>query len=399
MPTMLHHLRLIRTPLPHLALAPRPTLRSLSCQAQLAPLSLALRTPFGPYTETHQVPTPVARAVEALGPEPRWEQVQRVLASGKYEGMAALAKSFEVNASQKEIQDSLEWERDLASTVASLALHASTDLQQVDDLRRHEHYAAAVRKLHEAKDEFNFSKWWSLWTKTLQNERDLFWEKAMEAIEPTKEQRTHLVYFSLGGRSNMIQLAHNDLEDVVDISILRPEQLANVRTFLSHHGKLMIGVEQVLYDRFRGMMGRSASSAAAAAVVDRPHLVDILGQDDKDLARELYFTAMEDTRFAVETGRPAVLAYQATNVLSHLKRALSSAACIGIGGIGGMFASLVYRQVDYPRYIPGLWATIGCQFAIILIVTGLSFYFRGQNRKANAGTYVIEGNPKFRYTL
>merc|ERR1711939_347723 len=49
---------------------------------------------------------------------------------------------------------------------------------------------------------------------------------------------------------------------------------------------------------------------------------------------------------------PAVLAYQATNVLSHSKRALSSAVCIGLGGIGGIFASLVYRQVDYPKYIP-----------------------------------------------
>ncbi|GAA5903135.1 hypothetical protein JCM8208_000461 [Rhodotorula glutinis] len=96
---------------------------------------------------------------------------------------------------------------------------------------------------------------------------------------------------------------------------------------------------------------------------------------------------------------PAVLAYQATNVLSHSKRALSSAACIGMGGVGGIFASLVYRQVDYPKYIPGLMATVGCQGAIILIVTGLSFYFRAQNRKADAGTYVIEGNPKFRYTL
>lgn len=69
----------------------------------------------------------------------------------------------------QEIQDSLDWERDLAGTVASLALHASTDLQQAGDLDRHAHHAAAVRKLHEAKDEFNFSKWWALWKKTLQS--------------------------------------------------------------------------------------------------------------------------------------------------------------------------------------------------------------------------------------
>jgi len=35
------------------------------------------------------------------------------------------------------------------------------------------------------------------------DERDLFWEKAMAAIEPTKEQRSHLVYFSLGGRASL----------------------------------------------------------------------------------------------------------------------------------------------------------------------------------------------------
>merc|ERR1712070_777672 len=80
-------------------------------------------------------------------------------------------------------------------------------------------------------------------------------------------------------------------------------------------------------------------------------------------------------------------------------RTLSSAVCIGMGGIGGIFASLVYRQVDYPKYLPGLMATVGCQIAIILIVGGLSFYFRAQNRRAEAGTNVIEGNPKFRYTL
>jgi hypothetical protein len=38
---------------------------------------------------------------------------------------------------------------------------------------------------------------------------------------------------------------------------------------------------------------------------------------------------------------PAVLAYQANNILSHSKRAVSSAVVIGFGGVGGIFASLV----------------------------------------------------------
>ncbi|ORY76877.1 major facilitator superfamily domain-containing protein [Leucosporidium creatinivorum] len=95
---------------------------------------------------------------------------------------------------------------------------------------------------------------------------------------------------------------------------------------------------------------------------------------------------------------PAVLTYQANNILSHSKRAVSSAVVIGMGGVGGIFASLVYRQKDFPKYLPGLGATIGCQGAIILMVGGLSLYFSRKNKKAEQGES-IEGNPNFRYTL
>lgn len=96
---------------------------------------------------------------------------------------------------------------------------------------------------------------------------------------------------------------------------------------------------------------------------------------------------------------PAALTYQANNVRSHSKRAVSSAICVGCGGVGGIFASLVYRQVDYPRYLPGLWATIGCQFAILTTLTTLSFYFRIRNRQADRGERELEGSSTFRYTL
>ncbi|GAA5881185.1 hypothetical protein JCM16303_004834 [Sporobolomyces ruberrimus] len=96
---------------------------------------------------------------------------------------------------------------------------------------------------------------------------------------------------------------------------------------------------------------------------------------------------------------PAALTYQANNVRSHSKRAVSSAICVGLGGVGGIFASLVYRQVDYPRYLPGLWATIGCQLAILCILAALSFYFRIRNGQAERGERVIENGAGFRYTL
>ncbi|BGP56867.1 hypothetical protein JCM8202v2_004500 [Rhodotorula sphaerocarpa] len=96
---------------------------------------------------------------------------------------------------------------------------------------------------------------------------------------------------------------------------------------------------------------------------------------------------------------PAVMAYQNNNILSHSKRAVANAITIGMGGVGGIMASLVYRQVDYPKYLPGLGATIGCQGMIILLCALLSIHFRRCNKRADEGTYIIEGNPKFRYTI
>ncbi|GAA5988721.1 hypothetical protein JCM5350_001992 [Sporobolomyces pararoseus] len=96
---------------------------------------------------------------------------------------------------------------------------------------------------------------------------------------------------------------------------------------------------------------------------------------------------------------PAALTYQANNVRSHSKRAVSSAICVGMGGVGGIMASLVYRQIDYPRYLPGLWATVACQFAILTTLATLTFYFRIRNGQAERGERELEGSSTFRYTM
>merc|ERR1711881_586993 len=92
---------------------------------------------------------------------------------------------------------------------------------------------------------------------------------------------------------------------------------------------------------------------------------------------------------------PAVIAYQNNNILSHSKRAVASALTIGFGGIGGIIASTVYRQADYPKYVPGLGATMGCQGLIIILLAVLSIHFKRSNKKADEGNHVIEGNHKF----
>ncbi|KAJ3519094.1 hypothetical protein NMY22_g13355 [Coprinellus aureogranulatus] len=91
---------------------------------------------------------------------------------------------------------------------------------------------------------------------------------------------------------------------------------------------------------------------------------------------------------------PGVLAYNANNIVSQSKRAVSSAAIIAFGGIGGIFATLVYRQEDFPLYIPGIWATMACQFMMLILLAINSFVFYRRNREAREGKRVNEDSAR-----
>lgn len=71
---------------------------------------------------------------------------------------------------------------------------------------------------------------------------------------------------------------------------------------------------------------------------------------------------------------------------------------ISFGGIGGIFATTVFRQADFPRYIPGIYATIACQLVLLTLLAGITMYFRLQNQKAGSGCQT-EGQSNFVYTL
>ncbi|KAF9259710.1 MFS general substrate transporter [Marasmius fiardii PR-910] len=65
---------------------------------------------------------------------------------------------------------------------------------------------------------------------------------------------------------------------------------------------------------------------------------------------------------------PSIIAWSANNVLSHSKRSVQSAVTIAGSGIGGIIASTVFRQADSPKYIPGLWVTIGAQILCVVLL-------------------------------
>lgn len=102
---------------------------------------------------------------------------------------------------------------------------------------------------------------------------------------------------------------------------------------------------------------------------------------------------------------PALLTYQSNNIRGQSKRAVASALQIGFGAVGGTVASTTFKQADAPRYITGLWVTIGLQVYILAVLSLTTLAFRKRNRRTDsqikAGGVVdeVEGQAGFKYTL
>ncbi|KAJ8094891.1 hypothetical protein PM082_010106 [Marasmius tenuissimus] len=76
---------------------------------------------------------------------------------------------------------------------------------------------------------------------------------------------------------------------------------------------------------------------------------------------------------------PSILAYSANNVVGHSKRSVSTAVISAARGVGGIMASTVFRQQDYPRYLNGLWTVIGLQIALLVTLSITTFTFHRRN--------------------
>ncbi|KAL2842521.1 major facilitator superfamily domain-containing protein [Aspergillus pseudoustus] len=91
---------------------------------------------------------------------------------------------------------------------------------------------------------------------------------------------------------------------------------------------------------------------------------------------------------------PLLMAYQANNIRGQWKRASATAIFVGLGGVGGVAGSLVFRPSDAPLFRPGLWACIACCLASIIMVLLLSLYFWRLNLRAERGEIVLEGGDE-----
>ncbi|KIM38659.1 hypothetical protein M413DRAFT_75785 [Hebeloma cylindrosporum] len=97
---------------------------------------------------------------------------------------------------------------------------------------------------------------------------------------------------------------------------------------------------------------------------------------------------------------PGVLAYSSNNITSHTKRSVQTACIIAAGGIGGILATSIFSQKDYPRYIPGIWATVGIQCGMIVTLGITTFILTRRNRLRREGKIgPLEGTEDFYYTI
>ncbi|KAG7444544.1 MFS general substrate transporter [Guyanagaster necrorhizus] len=95
----------------------------------------------------------------------------------------------------------------------------------------------------------------------------------------------------------------------------------------------------------------------------------------------------------------AVISYNANNIVGQTKRSVCSALIISFGGIGGILGTTVFRQQDYPRYIPGTWATVGAQILTLTLLTLTTATYAHRNKQSATRGDVLEGQPGFRYIL
>ncbi|KJZ77226.1 hypothetical protein HIM_03547 [Hirsutella minnesotensis 3608] len=88
---------------------------------------------------------------------------------------------------------------------------------------------------------------------------------------------------------------------------------------------------------------------------------------------------------------PAALSFQANNLRGQWKRAFCSATLVGMGGVGGIAGSLVFREQDKATgYKPGMYACIACALFNMLLVAILGLDSYRKNKLADQGKRVLE---------
>jgi hypothetical protein len=72
---------------------------------------------------------------------------------------------------------------------------------------------------------------------------------------------------------------------------------------------------------------------------------------------------------------------------------------VGFSSLGGIAGSLIFRSQDRPYYRPGIYAGIGCNILVAVIVGINIVVFRRENKRADREGKILERDKNFRYTI
>ncbi|KAH7163734.1 major facilitator superfamily domain-containing protein [Fusarium sp. MPI-SDFR-AT-0072] len=92
------------------------------------------------------------------------------------------------------------------------------------------------------------------------------------------------------------------------------------------------------------------------------------------------------------------LTYQSNKIVGQWRRAFCSALIVGMGGIGGIIVSLVFRGQDKPGYKPGIYACLTAASLTFISVCFTTVFFRSKNQLQKQGKLVIEKTDGLIYT-
>lgn len=62
-------------------------------------------------------------------------------------------------------------------------------------------------------------------------------------------------------------------------------------------------------------------------------------------------------------------------------------------------ATTIFRQVDFPRYLPGIYATLGSQILLLALLAITSTHFWLENKRIRGENVLATGKGLFLYTL
>ncbi|KAK0472549.1 hypothetical protein IW261DRAFT_1424366 [Armillaria novae-zelandiae] len=72
------------------------------------------------------------------------------------------------------------------------------------------------------------------------------------------------------------------------------------------------------------------------------------------------------------------------NIVSHSKRAITTAITVSFGGISEIVVTTIYRQQDFPRYILGIITTIALQVLLLVLLGVTILHFWNENKKVKS---------------